>query len=146
MPGTDAAGNPTVIAVRDLPASERFFAGGDTTIRGYALDSVGAPETITSSGFPKGGDAEIVLNDAKLQEAATNFDVTETLRGLEEEMLTAANNLEFEKVALLRDQIRELKRALDGAQPGKPSSSGPSRQVSYRKTPRGRGARKQVPF
>ena len=30
-------------------------------------------------------------------------------------MLTAANNLEFEKAALLRDQIRELKRALDGS-------------------------------
>ena len=48
--------------VRDLPASERFFAGGDTTIRGFSLDSVGAPGTITAQGFPKGGDAEIVLN------------------------------------------------------------------------------------
>jgi outer membrane protein insertion porin family len=50
------------VAVRDLPASERFFAGGDTTIRGYALDSVGVEETITSEGFPRGGDAEIILN------------------------------------------------------------------------------------
>jgi excinuclease ABC subunit B len=29
---------------------------------------------------------------------------------LEEEMVTAAQNLEFEKAALLRDQIREVKR------------------------------------
>jgi outer membrane protein insertion porin family len=58
----DASGNPQTVAVRDLPASERFFAGGDTTIRGYALDSVGVPDTITPSGFPKGGDAEVVLN------------------------------------------------------------------------------------
>jgi len=58
----DVNGNPQTVAVRDLPASERFFAGGDTTIRGYALDSVGAPATITPAGFPKGGDAEIVLN------------------------------------------------------------------------------------
>jgi outer membrane protein assembly factor BamA len=58
----DANGNPVRIEVRDLPASERFFAGGDTTIRGFALDSVGAPDTITPKGFPKGGDAEIVLN------------------------------------------------------------------------------------
>ena len=36
--------------------------------------------------------------------------MTETIRELEGEMLEAANNLEFEKAALLRDQIRELKR------------------------------------
>ena len=60
--GVDANGNPTTTDVRDLPASERFFAGGDTTIRGFSLDSVGVPATITPRGFPKGGDAEIVLN------------------------------------------------------------------------------------
>jgi outer membrane protein insertion porin family len=48
--------------VRDLPASERFFAGGDSTIRGFARDSVGAPSTLTVDGFPRGGDAEIILN------------------------------------------------------------------------------------
>jgi excinuclease UvrABC nuclease subunit len=32
-------------------------------------------------------------------------------------MPVAANNLEFKKAALLRDQIKELKRALDGAKP-----------------------------
>ena len=44
---------------------------------------------------------------------------TGTIRELEEEMLAAANNLEFEKAALLRDQIRELKRAVDGSKPEK---------------------------
>ncbi|HYV27388.1 MAG TPA: excinuclease ABC subunit UvrB, partial [Candidatus Eisenbacteria bacterium] len=64
------------------------------------------------------GKAFAVLNDA-----TGNFDLTETLRELEEEMLEAANNLEFEKAALLRDQVRELKRGLGGAQPGtKPTS------------------------
>jgi outer membrane protein assembly factor BamA len=48
--------------VQDLPASERFFAGGDTTIRGFARDSVGAPSTLAADGFPRGGDAEIILN------------------------------------------------------------------------------------
>jgi excinuclease ABC subunit B len=48
---------------------------------------------------------------AVLNETAGNFDVVETLRELEEEMLKAANNLEFEKAALLRDQVRELKRS-----------------------------------
>ncbi len=45
-----------------------------------------------------------------LKETAGDFDVTETLRELEEAMLEAANKLEFEKAALFRDQIRELKR------------------------------------
>jgi excinuclease ABC subunit B len=48
--------------------------------------------------------------NAVLNEAGGNFDVTETIRELEEEMLGAANNLEFEKAALLCDQVRELKR------------------------------------
>jgi outer membrane protein insertion porin family len=58
----DANGNPIKVEVRDLPASERFFAGGATTVRGFALDTVGVPETISPAGFPTGGDAEIVLN------------------------------------------------------------------------------------
>ena len=58
----DENGNPQVEQVRDLPASERFYTGGESTIRGFALDSVGAPQTLTPSGFPRGGDAEIVLN------------------------------------------------------------------------------------
>ena len=61
-PVVDQNGNPVLVPVRDLPASERFFAGGDTTIRGYALDSVGAPETIATNGIPQGGGAEVVLN------------------------------------------------------------------------------------
>jgi outer membrane protein insertion porin family len=58
----DENGVPQAVPVRDLPATERFFVGGDTTIRGYAFDSVGAPDTITARGFPRGGDAEVVLN------------------------------------------------------------------------------------
>jgi outer membrane protein assembly factor BamA len=48
--------------VEDLPASERFFAGGDTTIRGFTLDTVGAPNTISESGFPIGGNAVLIMN------------------------------------------------------------------------------------
>src|SRR6185436_2102638 len=58
---------------------------------------------------PGSDKAVSVINDA-----GGNFDLTETLRELEQEMLEAANNLEFEKAALLRDQVRELKRSLDG--------------------------------
>jgi outer membrane protein insertion porin family len=62
---TDTAGNPIegeFITLEDLPASERFFAGGDSTIRGFALDSVGTPRTITQTGFPRGGNALLLLN------------------------------------------------------------------------------------
>ena len=67
---------------------------------------------------------------AVLNEATGNLDVTETLRELEEDMLKAANNLEFEKAALLRDQVRELKRMTgdtSAAKPGSPVSYGKGR-------------------
>jgi len=52
-----------------------------------------------------------------LQETAGDFDVTETLRELEEAMVEAANKLEFEKAALFRDQVRELKRTYGMEEP-----------------------------
>ena len=67
-----------------------------------------------------------VLVAGMINEAGGNFDVAETLRELEEEMLVAANNLEFEKAALMRDQIRELKR---GA--GMEVGPAKTRQVNY---------------
>jgi outer membrane protein assembly complex protein YaeT len=48
--------------VNELPASERFFAGGDTTVRGFALDQLGTPDIIDKNGFPIGGNALIILN------------------------------------------------------------------------------------
>jgi excinuclease ABC subunit B len=62
--------------------------------------------------------------------------VTETIRELEEEMLAAANNLEFEKAALLRDQVRELKRIS-----GEPAAAGGAEPVHYGKG-KGRKVRK----
>ncbi len=59
-----------------------------------------------------------------LKEGVADIDIAETIRELEGEMLTAANNLEFEKAALLRDQIKELKRALSGEPAAKPGASG----------------------
>jgi len=47
-----------------------------------------------------------------IQEAGGDFNVTELLRELEDEMQRASANLEFERAALLRDQIMEVK---DGA-------------------------------
>jgi excinuclease ABC subunit B len=43
------------------------------------------------------------------QPGTEGFSLSETLKELEDEMKAAAASLEFEKAALLRDQIRELK-------------------------------------
>jgi excinuclease ABC subunit B len=59
-----------------------------------------------------------VLNDAKM-----DVDVNETINELETEMLKAAEELQFEKAALLRDQIKELKRMVDGAPPDEKTKS-----------------------
>jgi excinuclease ABC subunit B len=67
-----------------------------------------------------------------LHDAGMDVDLTATIRELEEEMLAASNNLEFEKAALLRDQIRELKRALDDSKP--PRQRVTTNRVGYRKT------------
>jgi len=64
-----------------------------------------------------------------LREAGMDVDLTETISELESEMLAAANNLEFEKAALLRDQINELKRAVDGSNPAGKQS--PPRKQRY---------------
>ena len=73
FPQQDASGNTIVDEngqpVRDLPQSERFYAGGDTTMRGFALDQLGirhvpgqASDTIDVNGFPLGGNTETVFN------------------------------------------------------------------------------------
>ena len=66
-----------------------------------------------------------------LRETKTDLDVVETIRELEGEMLKAAEDLQFEKAALLRDQIKELKRITSGEKPE-------ARPVSYKKTRRTR--------
>ncbi|MEQ1728468.1 MAG: BamA/TamA family outer membrane protein, partial [Vicinamibacterales bacterium] len=64
-----AVGFPSEAGSRDLPASERFFAGGDTTVRGFARDRLGVrrdptreSDTIDNAGFPLGGNALVLLN------------------------------------------------------------------------------------
>jgi outer membrane protein assembly complex protein YaeT len=62
QPLVGSDGQPIVDIVKDLPASERFFAGGDTTVRGFVLDQLGADDTLNDQGFPTGGNALVVLN------------------------------------------------------------------------------------
>jgi excinuclease ABC subunit B len=49
------------------------------------------------------------IAESVVREAGGDFSVTEVLRELEQEMEIASANLEFERAALLRDQIMELK-------------------------------------
>ena len=48
--------------VDDLPASQRFFAGGGTTVRGFSVDSLGTDETLTAGGIPRGGNGLVIVN------------------------------------------------------------------------------------
>ena len=49
------------------------------------------------------------IESSVIREAGGDFNLTELLRELEEEMQNASANLEFERAALLRDQIMEVK-------------------------------------
>jgi len=73
-----------------------------------------------------------------LNETGGDFDVTETLRELQGQMVEASNNLEFEKAALMRDQIRELKRNFSGVLPDSKIDSPP---VKYKAARRGKKQR-----
>jgi outer membrane protein insertion porin family len=56
IPGTAPSGpTPTII-----PLPERFFGGGGTSLRGFALNQAGPRDVCT--GFPVGGQAMLILN------------------------------------------------------------------------------------
>ena len=61
-PGGPLPPGDITIGLEDLPASERFFAGGSTSHRGFSVDGLGEAETFTESGFPTGGNGELLLN------------------------------------------------------------------------------------
>jgi len=82
-----------------------------------------------------------------LAESGVDIDVSQTIKELEEEMVTAANNLEFEKAALLRDQVRELRRGMVGKNVTTATTSSKPEPVSYRKRGKSSPPReKHVPF
>ena len=56
-------------------------------------------------------------------EAMSEKDLGKRIKLLEKQMLEHARNLEFEKAALLRDQIKELKHRLSGAELASPGSA-----------------------
>lgn len=78
------------------------------------------------------------MEESVIRETGGDFNVTEVLRELEEEMQVAAASLEFEKAALLRDQIMELKSGtgIDKIEPRRPSK--PVRYAKPSSTPKSR--------
>ena len=108
-----------------------------------------AAHQITPRSVKRAVEESLVVYESHRQEAAgvlrdagMDVDLTETIKELESEMLTAANNLEFEKAALLRDQVKELKRAMDGSRPA-PEAAKP---VRYGKSKRASPRRPDAPF
>ena len=55
------------------------------------------------------------LDERVVRESGADYDVDRAIQEMEAEMMEAAGALEFERAAVLRDQIRELKRSADGA-------------------------------
>ncbi|MEO6847295.1 MAG: excinuclease ABC subunit UvrB [Chthoniobacterales bacterium] len=66
------------------------------------------------------------LERSIVQESAKGFDLHEIIRELERDMTIAAGSLEYERAALLRDQIRELKEGT-----GIAKIEGPRKSVRY---------------
>ncbi len=84
------------------------------------------------------------VEESVVKESGARFDVGELLRELEAEMIEAAAGLEYEKAALLRDQIAELKSGtgLDKIEPRRK----PVDYAANGKKPRGKPARKARKF
>ncbi len=53
-----------------VPASQRFFTGGSTTVRGFQQDRLGTPEILDANGLSNGGNGLMVFN-AEVRTALT---------------------------------------------------------------------------
>lgn len=70
----------------------------------------GSLRLVEMGGSGGGGDTGGRIDSAIVAESGEDFDVLEVIRELEEEMQEAAQRLEFERAALIRDQINGLKK------------------------------------
>ena len=132
--------NGEVILYADVMTDsiKRFLAV--TEFRRQRQIEYNTKHNITPRSVRRAVEESLVVRQETRQEAAgvlcdagMDVDLTETISERESEMLTAANNLEFEKAALLRDQIRELKRAIDGSAPATETKRRSAPAVSYAK-------------
>ena len=70
---------------------------------------------------------------AALRDDGADFDVQQVLLELEGEMLQAAESLEFERAAVIRDQVNELKRA-EGLTEGSPKTGKKKKKTKYKRS------------
>ena len=61
------------------------------------------------------------LEESIVRETGEDYDVNQTIREIEQEMIEASGKLEFERAAILRDQLYELKSSVE---PQKPAQTG----------------------
>ena len=54
-----------------------------------------------------------------MRETGETYNVNQVIREIEQEMLEAAEKLEFERAALLRDELYELKSSIEPVKPAK---------------------------
>ena len=76
------------------------------------------------------------LEESIVRETGETYDVNQTIREIEQEMIEASGKLEFERAALLRDQLYELKTAIEPA--GVRSSGKPGKMLYTGRKMRGR--------
>ncbi len=100
------------------------------TIQRAILDISPTSGTTDYYAVPKGKSA--------VDDPANDVDITDRLEALRQEMFTAAENLEFEKAARLRDDIRKLQG--DVPPPSGPKSKRDSKAKSRSKRPPARAA------
>ncbi len=148
-------------AARNVNAKVILYADTVTPAMQKAMDETGrrrilqtkynqqfniTPQTIQKairSGIESEASARRVAQEA-IRANEQQFDTTELVRLLEEEMLEAARNLEFERAAQLRDKLNELKGAptiKSGKGSSPDTSDDPSKKI-WEPKGKGRGKRK----
>ncbi len=139
--------NAEVILYADKVTDSMQYAITETSRRrelqlAYNAEHGITPETIKKAirrGIEDEIDAQHVVQDA-VGLSESQYVTQEFLNELESEMLAAAQNLEFERAAQLRDRIVQLKQQLgqevSSADPDKPSFT-----LAQKKPKRGRGRR-----
>jgi excinuclease ABC subunit B len=60
------------------------------------------------------------LEESIVRETGEDYDINQTIREMEQEMIEASGKLEFERAALLRDQLYELKSSVAPQKPAQP--------------------------
>jgi excinuclease ABC subunit B len=83
------------------------------------------------------------VEEQVLKEEGVPYDIHAMIGEMEREMLEAAEGLEFERAAILRDQIRELKQAKP-VQPAQNAGHKTLYKVSTERSPKRGGGKKRV--